>query len=128
MSNPDCTLSFTNDGTEPMLVWLEPWADQVQLPAGSTVQFVAPNGGGVGQLEQAHDQITLWASADIVQVFIDDVLEETASASLAAPAGLTKAMLHTVFDAHPSARVGGRPLASKAAMSIWSKFKRQLGF
>ena len=111
-----------------MLVWLEPWADEVHLPARSTVQFVAPNGGGVGELEQAHDQITLWANTDIVQVFIDDVLQETASAIIAAPAGLTKAMLQTVFDAQPSARLGGRPLPSKAPISIWSKLRRQLGF
>lgn len=128
MSNPASKLSFTNDGTEPMLVWLEPWADELHLPARSTVQFIAPNGGGVGELEQTHDQITLWANTDIVHVFIDDVLQETASASIAAPAGLTKAMLHTVFDAQPSARLGGRPLPSTARISIWSKLKRQLGF
>ena len=128
MSNADSTLSFTNYGTEPMLVWLEPWADELHLPAQSTVQFKAPNGDDVGELEQAHDQITLWANTDIVQVFIDDLLQETASASIAAPAGLSKAVLHTVFDAQPSARLGGRPLPSMPRISIWSKLKRLLGF
>ena len=111
-----------------MLVWLEPWADELNLPAGSTVQFNASDGGNVGEIEQTHEQITLWASTDIVQVFIDDILQDTASASIAAPAGLTKAMLHTVFDAQPSARLGGRPRPSTALISIWSKLKRQLGF
>lgn len=120
-------LSFTNDGAEPMLVWLEPWADELQLPPRSTVRFMAANGEGVGELEQAHDQITLWANADIVQVFIDEVLQETASASIAAPAGLTKAMLHTVFHAQPSARLGGRPLSSGPRISLWRKLKRRLG-
>lgn len=128
MSNADSTLSYTNDGPEPILVWLEPWADEVHLPARSTVRFIASNGVGVGELEQAHDQITLWASADIVQVFVDDVLQETASASIAAPAGLTKAMLHTVFDDQPSARLGGSPLSSTPRISIWNSLKRRLGF
>lgn len=128
MSNAASTLSFTNDGTEPILVWLEPWADEVHLPAQSTVRFIAPYGVGVGELEQAHDQITLWANADIVQVFVDDVLQKTASASIAAPAGLTKAILHTVFDDQPSARLGGRPFPSEPHISIWSRLKRRLGF
>lgn len=128
MSNAAFTLSFTNDGTEPILVWLEPWADEVHLPAQSTVRFVAPNGVDVGDLEQAPDQITLWAKADIVQVFIDDVLQETASASIAAPAGLTKAMLHTVFKDQRSARLGGRPLPSRPHISVWNRLKRRMGF
>jgi len=75
----------------------------------------------VGELEQAHDQITLWANADIVQVFVDDVLQETASANIAAPAGLTKAMLHAVFDDQPSARLGGSPLPSTPRISVWNR-------
>ena len=128
MSNPASTLSFTNDGIEPMMVWLEPWADELHLPARSTVQFKAPNGGDVGELEQAPDQITLWANTDIVQVFIDDVPQETASASISAPAGLTKTMLHTVFDGQPSARLGGLPHSPTPRSSTWSKIRRQLGF
>lgn len=128
MSNSASTLSFTNERTEPILVWLEPWADELHLPAGSTVRFRASTGKDLGELDQAQDQITLWANADLVQVFIDDVLQETSSASIAAPAGLTKAMLHVVFDAVPSARFGGRPLPSAPRISIWSKLKRQLGF
>jgi hypothetical protein len=128
MSNPPSTLSFTNDGMEPMFVWLEPWADKLDLPARSTVQFKAPNGGDVGELEQAHDQITLWANTDIIQVFIDDVLQETASASISAPAGLNKAMLYKLFDGQPSARLGGQPHPTTPLNSIWGKFKRRLGF
>tara|TARA_B100000678_G_scaffold248852_2_gene222883 strand:- start:60 stop:554 length:495 start_codon:yes stop_codon:yes gene_type:complete len=128
MSNSASKLSFTNERAEPILVWLEPWADELHLSAGSTVKFSASNGKDLGELETAQDQITLWANTDIVQVFIDDALQETSSASIAAPAGLTKSMLHAVFDAQPSARLGGRPLASVSRISIWSKLKQQLGF
>ena len=125
MSNPNSMRSFTKPGPEPVLVWLEPWAEEFHLGAQSTLQFVAPNGGDLGDIEQTHDQITLWATTDIVQVFIDGVLQETASASVPAPVGLTKGLLHTVFEAQPSARLGGRPRGSPP--SFWSKLKRRFG-
>ena len=117
MSNSASVLSFTNDRTEPMVVWVEPWGEELSLPPKSTVQFKAPDGREVGDLELAQYQITLWAKGELVQVFIDDVLQETASASVAAPPELTKAMLHTLFDGEPSARLGGRPIPSAPGSS-----------
>lgn len=127
MSNTGQTWSFTNLGPGSVLVWLEPWAEEFVLPAQSIVQLRAPTGCELGEIEQSDDQITVWATAEIVQVFINGELQESASASIPAPSGLTKQMLGVVFEDQPTARLGGAAPASDTRASWLTWLKSQFG-
>ncbi len=128
MSNVGSRWEFENPGPEPVHLWLEPWADEFLLTVGCHVELVAPNGSDLGEIEQTQDQITLWANAEIVQVYIDGEPQRSASASVPAPRELTKHMLKIVFEAQPSARLGGAAAPSEKRASWWMKIKRRWGF
>jgi hypothetical protein len=123
MSKPDSRWSFTNLGNQAIAVWLEPWADKFLLAPGSTVQLRAPDGSEVGDIEQTEDQITVWASAETIEVFIDDEPQKSVSAIVPAPRSMTKDMLHTVFANQPSARLGGAENPILHPTSLWKRIK-----
>lgn len=55
------------------------------------------------------DHLIIWANGPTVAVFVDDVLQDSISAIIPLPSGLTKGMLNTLFVDHPEARLGGHP-------------------
>jgi hypothetical protein len=128
MSNVGCRWEFENPGPEPVLIWLEPWADEFLLTAGCRVELVALDGCNLGEIEQSQHQITLWANAEFVQVYIDSELQRSTSAIVPAPRELTKEMLQIVFESQPSARLGGAAGALEKHVSWWTKMKARCGF
>ncbi len=116
---------FCNASTDPVLLWLEPWAEEFELPAKSSVVLQTPVGQPAGLLEsieQTPDHIVIWASAT-VEVCIDGAIQDSASASISAPNDLSKQMLEILFVNQPSARLGGA--AHMASGPSWWQRLRQ---
>lgn len=107
MLESDHQLSFSNAGPEPLLVWLEPWAEEFVVAPRSSISLCPPLGSELGELEQTCDHLVLWANARTVKVFIDGILQDTGSASSPIPDGLTKKTLGVVFAGQPECRLGG---------------------
>lgn len=106
----DCDWSLSNPGPDELLVWLEPWAEEFMIPVESTVALKASSDVGecgVGNIEWASDHIVVWASAGTIEMFIDGQRQDSASAIVAIPDGLSKDMLSILFAGQTSARLGG---------------------
>lgn len=106
----NCDWSLSNPGPDELLVWLEPWAEEFMIPVESTVALKASSDvgeSGVGDIEWASDHVVVWATARTVEVFIDGQRQDSASAIVAIPDGLSKDMLSILFAGQPSARLGG---------------------
>jgi hypothetical protein len=126
MMGTDQEWSLCNPGPDTLLVWLEPWCDEFEVPARSTVTLKTPGGAegrGVGEIELGPDNLIIWAAGPTVAVFIDDVLQDSASAIIPIPDGLTKGMLNVVFADQPAARLGGRPSHVAARAPWWRRVK-----
>jgi hypothetical protein len=78
-------------------------------------------------LEWAADHLILWADAEKVAVLIDGVAQNCGSAIIPVPSGLNKAMLGTMFAAHPPARLGGTNYGVAQRDHWWTKLKRRFG-
>lgn len=130
MTIVDCEWGFSNPGPGTILLWLEPWADEFEIPARSTVILNpagGPEGSPLGQLEWSVDHLVLWASAQTVAVSIDGVLQRSGSALIPIPDGLTKEMLGIVFADQPAARLGGASSLTTERTSWWKKLVCRLG-
>ena len=132
MTDLDHQWSLSNPGPDNLLVWLEPWAEEFEVPVRSTVTLSASSSGSeersVGEVEWTADHLVVWASAsDTVKVFVDGVLQESGSAVIPAPDGLTKQMLNVIFDDQPAARLGGRTFDAAERVSWWQRARRYLG-
>lgn len=124
--------SLSNPGPDKLLVWLEPWAEEFEVPAGSTIALRAAGDANDALLEETEwtpDHLVLWASAPgTVKVFIDEAHQESASEVIEIPDGLTRQMLNVVFAGQPAARLGGRSSDVAEQTSLWQRFRRRLGF
>ncbi len=122
--------SLCNPGPEALSVWLEPWADEFEIPAKSTI-FLRGAGlsadSSLGEIENTADHIVIWASAQTVEVFVDGVRQESGSATIPIPEGLTKGMLSILFTGRPAARLGGAPADIHRRISWWQRMKDYLG-
>jgi hypothetical protein len=130
MTATDHEWSLCNLGPDTLLVWLEPWCDEFEVPARSTVTLKTPGGAeqcGLGEIEWGPDNLVVWATGPTVTVFIDDVLQSSGSATIPIPDGLTKGMLNLVFADKPAARLGGRPSHAVGPISWWRRVKGLLG-
>ncbi len=128
MTQIDCDWSLSNPGPDELVVWLEPWAEEFVIPIRSTVALKAPAGGEapeIGEIEWASDHVVVWANTRTVAVFIDDVLQDSASAIVPIPDGLSKDMLTTLFKGHPTARLGGSASETVDQASWWKRFRRR---
>jgi hypothetical protein len=130
MTTADQQWSLCNPGPDTLRVWLEPWCDEFEVPVGSTITL-KPSGGdeerGVGEVEWSPDNLVIWATGPMVEVFIDGVLQQSGSAAIPIPDGLTKGMLNVVFAGQPTARLGGAPSNAPGRTSWWRRVKRMLG-
>ncbi|MBB3981146.1 hypothetical protein GGR44_000777 [Sphingobium fontiphilum] len=119
--------SLSNPGPDPLLVWLEPWVDEFEVPARSTISLHPSDGCGLGEIEWVEDRFVLWATCRTVEVFIDGALQSSGSALIPLSGGLTKGILHILFADHPAARLGGRSWHERKHASMWEWLKRLLG-
>lgn len=126
MCELDDQWSLSNPGRDALLVWLEPWAEEFVVPVRSTVAMRPASGSTLGEVEWAPDHLIVWASAPTVEVFIDGVLQDSGSATIPIPEGLTKGMLNTVFAGQPAARLGGAHPRSDKRVSLWGRIKHRL--
>ena len=126
LSQSDFVGAFSNAGTDPALLWLEPWAEEFELPAGSSVFLRTPVGqpaGWLGSVEQTPDHIVIWMNGGTVQLWIDDMAQDSASAVIPTPGSLSKQMLEIVFPDQPTARLGGAAIGASNP-SWWQKIRR----
>ena len=126
MLKADSSWSHLNAGPATLLVWLEPWAEELEVPDGSTILLRSADGSALGEVERTEDYCTIWATASKVEVFIDGVLQETASSQIAVPDGLTKQMLTVMFGGRPEARLGGEHSSATGRISMWQRVKSLL--
>jgi hypothetical protein len=122
--------SLSNPGPNELVVWLEPWAEEFVVPARSTIAVRASGGAEpseVGEIEWVSDHVVIWATAKIVEVYIDDVLQDTASAIVQLPDGLSRGMLNVMFKGQPAARLGGAASYTVDQPSWWARLRLRLG-
>jgi hypothetical protein len=121
--------SLSNPGPEALAIWLEPWAEELEVPSRSTIEMEwcgGLEGGSLGELEWTPDHLVIWADVSTLKIFIDGVFQDTMSAAIPIPAGLTKVMLTTVFANQPSARLGGARCGVVTRETWWSKVRRRI--
>ena len=128
MTDADCHWSLSNPGPDKLIVWLEPWAEEFDVPVRSTVKLKSSGGArSLGEVEWASEHLIIWASAQTVEVFIDGVFQESGSAVIPIPDGLTKEMLNILFADQPDARLGGTSPVAIDGSSRWKRLRRRFG-
>lgn len=130
MTNAGCFLGLSNTGPDKMFVWLEPWADQFEVQAGSTIFLKSSERhfqGAIGEVEWTTDHLIVWANAPMIEVCIDGELQKSGSAIIPIPDGLTKKMLNVLFADQPAARLGGAATNLTEQPSWWQRARRHLG-
>jgi hypothetical protein len=111
MSDSDWHWSASSIAPHRLLIWLEPWAEEFEVPPGSTadLHFIGglPGGHPVENVSEA-EGIVFWASAgQTVRVSIDGILQESGSTSVPVPEAdhlSTRQFLDIVLGAEPAAR------------------------
>lgn len=126
MADLDNQWTLSNPGPDALLVWLEPWAEEFVVPAGSAIAMSPASGHALGEIEGTPDHIIVWASAPTVEVYIDGLLQDTVSAIIPIPDGLTAWMLNVLFADQPVARLGGAHANADERISLWGRIKRRL--
>jgi len=129
MAEDELYWGLSNPGPDMLPVWLEPWAEEIGVPARSTVILKPPAGSDdctIGEIESTSDCLVVWASARTVEVFIDGARQETCSAIIAIPDGLTKGMLNILFADQPTARLGGTRFDTVERTSWWQRLRFRL--
>lgn len=122
--------SLSNPGPDEMLLWLEPWAEEFVIPIGSTITLESLGGSekdAPGEVEWTPEHLVVWATAQRVQVYIDGERQESGSATISIPDGLTKGMLNILFADYPAARLGGTSVGEAAQTSWWRKLRHRFG-
>jgi hypothetical protein len=131
MADVDRQWSLSNPGPDRLLVWLEPWAEEFEVPARSTIALsvsIEAQGSVLDEVEWTANYLVLWASAPgTVEVFVDGALQKSASALIPSPEGMTKQMLNVVFADQPAARLGGRTSEAIKRASWWERARRRIG-
>lgn len=128
VTDADHRWNLSNPGPEKLAVWLEPWAEEFEIPVRSAITMAWSGGSeesALGELEWTPDHLVVWANVSTIRVFIDGVLQDTSSASIPIPADLTKAMLKIVFAGQPTARLGGAYADANKRKTWWSRLRRR---
>jgi RimJ/RimL family protein N-acetyltransferase len=108
------TLTFHNRRRDGLRLWLEPWAEEVEVGPGSRVSLTAEGSaaGAEAEFEVTDENLAFFAPGNSrVRVLIDGAVAETSSALVAAPdTGTlgTRGFVHAVFDNFPETRPAGR--------------------
>ena len=119
------TLTFHNGRGETLRLWLEPWAEEIEVAPGSRVELVAQGfaAGAEAEFELTDENLAFFAPAGSrVRVLLDGAPVDTVSAEIETPeAGRlgTRGFVHAVFDNVPEARPAGRsPAAAQAPPTL----------
>ncbi|GLV24805.1 hypothetical protein TomTYG45_12440 [Sphingobium sp. TomTYG45] len=121
---------LSNPGPDMLHVWLEPWAEEIAVPARSAVILKSSAGSDdrtIGEFEWTSDCLVVWANVRTLEAFIDGVRQETCSATIAVPDELTKGMLNILFAEQPIARLGGARADTIERTSWWIRLRLLLG-
>jgi RimJ/RimL family protein N-acetyltransferase len=117
--------TFNNRRSEPLRLWLEPWAEEFEVREGSAVEILLcgpPSRNEDVSFEWTKDHLSLLAPSDCtVRVSVDGREQVSASSQIPVPAtgGLgTRGFVHTVFDTFPQAQPSGRPLEDSLGAAI----------
>jgi hypothetical protein len=129
MPNADRQWALSNPGPLALLLWLEPWAEEFDVPARSTVMLRSPGEADepIGEVEWTPDHLVIWASGPTVEVLIDGKRQAGGSASIPIPEGLTRKILNIAFAGQPAARLGGATNEGSARISWWQRLRGRLG-
>ncbi len=123
--------SLSNPGPGELLVWLEPWAEEFEVSARSTITLSMASETEVftlGAVEWTAEHLVFWAGErGTVRVYIDGVQQDSASALVPVPEGLSKRMLNVVFADQPTARLGGQRMSEVERTSWRQHTRRWLG-
>jgi hypothetical protein len=135
--------AVSNAGPETLLVWLEPWAEEFEVPPRSTLALRFNSEADDTEIECTADHIVVWAGpGQTARVYIDHELQESASASIPVPGGFdgsTKELLGLMFGGQPSARLGGEErrrriprwgrllIAGLAALIVYGLYRLAIG-
>lgn len=124
----------SNAGSSSIFLWLEPWANEVEVPTGATATLRIVNDSVQSdslEIEDTGEHVVIWAAGgDCIEVYIDGVLQDTGSASNPVPdmfGTATKSLLGIVFDNQPQARLAGQQSTIEAP-SFGRNVRRWLGF
>jgi hypothetical protein len=116
-----------------VVLWLEPWADEVTIPSGATAILRIVNATAQSNsldVEETDERVVVWAtSGDCVKVYVDDVLQHTGSASIPVPDGFgtsTKTLLRIMFGSQPAARLAGGHSINQAPC-LWQRIRQWCG-
>ncbi|WP_153039505.1 hypothetical protein [Sphingobium yanoikuyae] len=112
--------SLSNPGPDALLVWLEPWCDEFEVPVRSVITLKT---SGDLEIEWTSENLVVWASGPTVSVFINDERQKSGAESIPIPDGLTKGILNILFADQPTARLGGRTSQSIGPISWWCRVK-----
>ncbi len=129
MTDSDRLWSLSNPGPEKLSIWLEPWAEEFEVPVRSTIAMEWTDGSkesALGELEWTPEHLVVWADVSLLRILIDDVLQDTSSAAIPIPAGLTKNMLNIMFGRQPTARLGGSYADATKRETWWSRMRRRI--
>ncbi len=126
-AQPSLTIALSNAGANPLNVWLEPWAEECEIPyrgelsmivTGDEITRIVPD------VEQTKDSLVVWGTGGTrIEILINGELQDTVSAAVTSPdiGGLeTKEFVNLVFGDHPKTRPGGRPTPTQKAWQILS--------
>jgi len=110
----DCFWGISNGGRADLIVWLEPWAEEFEVPGRSTLTVHVACSDGTDpemDVQQVEGRIVIWSeSGQLLQFFLDGVALKSASATLEFPKlpgpGM-KDLMTMLFEGHPQARLGG---------------------
>lgn len=124
-------LQFTraNDQRSVLHVWLEPWADEVEVAPGATVEIYLRNAPGESlEIDEALERVTVWApSGAMVDVIVDGQAVELACSLVAVPKMgklSTRGFIGMAFGDFPEARPGGEPV--KRHESRWRTWLKKI--
>jgi hypothetical protein len=128
MAKVDWHWAVTNVGPDKLLVWLEPWAEEFEVPVRSTIALSFNSADAPAPMDITPERIVVWLSGgQTARVFIDDVFQDSASASMPVPdvfEGSTKHLLTLMFENHPEARLGGGSTnPPPQRLSVWRRLK-----
>lgn len=130
MITADHQWGLSNPGPDRLIVWLEPWCDEFEVPVRSTITLKTSGGfdeGNPGDVKWTPDNLVIWGNGRTLEVFIDGVLQVSSSAAIPIPDGLTKQMLSIVFSGYPAARFEGEPFDPVKSSSWWQRVRRRFG-
>lgn len=119
----EAAIGLSNARDADLLIWFEPWCDEIRLPARAELLLVVEGAGDLPEMEWFEDHLTVYGAAGTrLHVHIDGARQDTASCQIAVPdmeALSTRQFVGLVFGAFPEARAGGVPMPRGSAARRW---------